>query len=131
MFPNVTFIAGVARASAVALALAASLAGCANSGFGEGVRKDVGARMTAAGAPISACYEAALARNRKLKGTMQLAFVAEKGTGKFTQVRVERTDLADPELERCVVEQVGRLALETPQKANVSIQYPLEFAWLD
>jgi uncharacterized protein HemX len=111
--------------------MTALAAGCAGSGFGEATRSDVQARMAAIQAPITRCYEEALKRNRKLQGTMMLAFVAESQTGKFAQVRVARSDVPDPELERCVIEQVGTLKLAAPTKTNLQVEYPLEFAFAD
>lgn len=107
----------------------AGSSGCANSGFGKDVRADVTARMNSAQQPLAACYEAALARNRKLRGKMTVALTAESGSGKFTDVKIEQTELPDPEFERCVVETVSALKLDKPQKTKLAIQYPLDFGW--
>ena len=113
----------------VSLLLVAAAAACANTGLGDAVRKDVADRMQTVEQPIAACYEAALVKNRKLRGEMTLAFVAAAKTGKFTDVRVTRNDLAgDPELDKCVVDQVSALALARPQKSQTAVTYPLDFA---
>jgi hypothetical protein len=106
-------------------------AGCASSGLGEGPRKDVTERMATIQQPVASCYAAALQRNRKLKGTMMLAFDTAPGTGKFTAIKVTRNDLPDPELEACVKEQVGGLALAQPTKTKIGVEYPLEFTPVD
>src|SRR5262245_34010306 len=77
--------------------------GCAGSGFGEETRTDISKRMASLKEPLGRCYQDALTRNRKLAGTMMLAFVAENGSGKFSEVRVARSDVPDPTLERCVI----------------------------
>jgi hypothetical protein len=106
-------------------------AGCASSGLGDGPRKDVTERMATIQQPVATCYEAALKRNRKLKGTMMLAFDTAPGSGKFTNIQVTRDDLQDPELSACVKEQVASLALAQPTKTKIGVEYPLEFTPLD
>jgi hypothetical protein len=113
-------------------ALAAlGMAACSHTGLGDGVRKDVTARMATTQTPISACYEAALKKNRKLKGTIELTLTAEAKTGKFSNVRVVRNDLGDADLEKCVVDTVSKLALAEPQSSKIAVRYPLEFAPID
>lgn len=102
-------------------------AGCASSGLGDGPRQDVTARMSTIQQPVAGCYEAALKRNRKLKGLMTVAFDTAPGSGKFTNIKVVRNDLPDPELEACVREQVGGLALAQPTKTKIGVEYPLNF----
>jgi hypothetical protein len=107
------------------------LAGCASSGLGEGPRNDVTARMATIQQPLATCYESALQRNRKLKGTMVVAFDTAPGTGKFSDIKVTRNDLPDPELEACVKAQIGGLALAQPTKTKIGVEYPLEFSPID
>lgn len=109
----------------------ASLAACKGSGLGGAVRDDVSARMMTTQVPISACYEQALTRNRKLKGRMVLKFVAEPATGQFGNVTIVRNDLPDAELEACVIKNVSILQLATPQKTSAAIEYPLDFSPID
>jgi hypothetical protein len=108
-----------------------ALGGCASSGLGDGPRQDVTARMATIQQPLSTCYEAALQRNRKLKGTMIVAFDTAPGSGKFSNVKITRNDLPDPELEACVKEQVGGLALAQPTKTKIGVEYPLQFDPID
>ncbi len=107
------------------------LAACAHNGMGDGVRKDTAARMATTQDPIQTCYATALQKNRKLAGTLLLDIKVEAKTGKFKDVRVVRNDLPDADLEKCVVENVSKLALATPQSSNVSVQYPLQFSPID
>lgn len=111
------------------LGLALGGAGCAS--LSQATRDDVTARMASIQAPLSACFEAALTRNRKLGGTVVVGFVADKETGKFIEVAVKRNDLPDPELERCVIDQVASLKLDKPTGNRVGVEYPIEFAALD
>ena len=102
--------------------------GCGKTGLGDNVRKDIAARMQTVQDPITGCYRDALQRDRKLRGQMVVSFSATAKTGQFQDVRVTRNDLRDPELDRCVIEQVSSLALAQPQKTTVSASYPLDFA---
>lgn len=105
--------------------------GCASSGLGDGPRQDVTARMATIQQPIATCYEAALQRNRKLRGTMTVAFDTAPGSGKFSNVKITRNELPDAELEACVKEQVGGLALAQPTKTKIGVEYPLSFSPVD
>jgi hypothetical protein len=115
----------------IALSLMLFCSACASSGLGEGPRQDVTARMATIQQPVAGCYEAALKRNRKLKGLMTVAFETAPGNGKFTNVKVVRNDLPDPELEACVKEQVQSLALAQPTKTKIGVEYPFNFTPID
>jgi hypothetical protein len=108
---------------------ALGLVACGGAGMGADVRMDITARMDSAKPAIEACYKDALERNRKLKGAMVLSFVAAPKTGKFEELQILRNDLADDALAKCVLDQVGGLALAKPQDSKVSVpSYPLDFA---
>ena len=111
-----------------ALALLIAVAACSNTGLGGAVRNDITARMQTTKDPITACYAKRLKANRKLKGTIVLAVTAAADTGQFTEVRIRRDDLGDPDLNDCVVTEVAKLKLEQPTKSAVSFEYPLAFA---
>ncbi len=108
-----------------ALALAGA---CAKTGTGPAVRADITARMSSLQQPLTVCYKNLLSVNRKLRGTIVLDFRAKPGTGEFTDVRVSRDDVGDPSLQKCVLDQVATLKLETPQKTAVQVSYPISFA---
>ena len=111
------------------VALVCLAAACGGTGLSADVRTDISARMASAQPPIAACYEAALKGNRKLKGTMVLAFATAPSTGAFTDIAVQRDDLGDQTLQKCVVDEVGKLKLDKPQSTRVSIgAYPINFA---
>ena len=95
---------------------------------GGDTRADITARMTSAQQPIAACYHAGLKTNRKLTGTMVLAFAAAPDTGQFTDIQVTRDELGDPGVRQCVIDTVGKLKLAKPQATRLSISYPIHFA---
>lgn len=117
-----------ARDPLIPVMLLVLVAGCGGTGMGSGVRADVAERMQTRADPIAACYQAALKRDRKLRGRMTVQATAEPRTGQFVDVQVVQDDLRDPDLTRCVVEQVATLELAQPQDAKVAITYPLDFA---
>src|SRR5687767_3915403 len=86
-----------------------TMVACAGSGFGKGLRPDVEARMNSIRTPLATCYKQALKRDRNAQGTMVVSFVAHSGTGKFADVHVLRSDIADPDMQQCVVGQVQTL----------------------
>ena len=112
---------------ALLLCAAALGAACSRSGLGEGVRRDVTARMTSVQGPLSTCYQKALEERRKLAGIMWLNIAIEAETGKFTNVAITRTEVSNPGLEACVIQTVSNLTLAEPQKSVVSVDYPVRF----
>ncbi len=116
------------KARNLALALLSLVAACGGSGLGANVRSDIRTQVATIQEPVAACYEAALERDRKLRGRMLVGFDAAPKTGEFTNVHIVESELSDPDLERCVTEHVARLRLSTPQKAKVAASYPLDFA---
>lgn len=107
------------------------LGACAGSGFDKAVRSDVEARMSGAQPKLTACYVDALKRNRKAQGTVVVEFVAKANSGKFEDVRVVSSDLADPELDKCVAAEVASLVLEKPVKNQVAVHFPVVFSAKD
>ncbi|MCA9676762.1 MAG: hypothetical protein KC464_17135, partial [Myxococcales bacterium] len=111
----------------VAVTAALGAAACTHAGTGPEVHADVVARMETTRPAITACCAAALERDRKLRGLLVVRFVAAPRTGAFGQLAILRDDLGDPALAQCVVTEVGKLVLATPQRAAVSVTYPLDF----
>lgn len=110
-----------------AILLLVSLAACSKAGMGAGVRTDIAARMATIAAPVQQCYAVALERNRRLRGFMTVSFRAAPDTGQFDQIMVMRDEVGDPQVKTCVIEQIGKLKLETPQVTAVTVNYPIEF----
>jgi hypothetical protein len=120
----------IARAARIALTAALPMlpaAGCGGAGLGAETRADITARMTSVQQPLAACYHAGLQTNRKLAGMMVLAFVAAPQTGEFQEITVTHDELGDPGVRTCVIGEVGKLKLDNPQAARVSISYPIHF----
>jgi hypothetical protein len=112
----------------IAAAVALACTACSHTGLGNAVRDDISARMQTTKDPITTCYAERLKKNRKLKGTLVVAVTAKAGTGEFTDVKVTRDEIGDPDLSTCVVLEVGKLKLEQPTKSAVNFEYPLAFA---
>jgi hypothetical protein len=92
------------------------------------MRTDIVARMTSAQNAITACYAQALDPKHPVEGTMVLAFATQPGTGQFTSIRVTQDQLGDPRVERCVVQEVGKLRLAQPPGIRLAINYyPVHF----
>jgi hypothetical protein len=115
-------------ASLALLTLLTTAAGCGGTGLGADTRADITARMTTAQQPLEHCYQAALKTNRKLQGMIVLAFVAAPKTGQFEEITVTHDELGDPGVRKCILDEVGKLKLDKPQGARVSISYPIRFA---
>lgn len=110
------------------LVLAATLAAaCSRTGTGAAVRNDITARMTSAQPAIQQCYADVLQKNRKARGMMVVNFRAAPDSGQFDQISVGHDEPNDPALRQCVIAEVGKLKLETPQRASVQIAYPINF----
>ena len=114
--------------SPAALAFALGAAACGGTGLGADTRADITARMMSAQPPLQACYASALKSNRKLRGMMVLSFVAAPETGQFQEITVSHDELHDPDVRKCVIDEIAKLKLEKPQSARVSISYPIRFA---
>src|SRR5262249_34899170 len=113
---------------AIWLGAAICAAGCGGAGLGPEVRADISTQMTSAQQPISTCYQAGLKTNRKLAGTMVLAFAAAPDTGQFQDIQVARDDLGDPLVRHCVLETPGKPTRAKPPATRLSIQSPIHFA---
>ena len=111
----------------LALGSLALAAACSRSGMGDGVRRDISARMASVQAPLADCYKTALEERRRLRGIMWLSFDVAAESGKFSNVAITRTDVESPGLETCVIQTVSGLALAEPQKSVVSVEYPIRF----
>lgn len=118
----------IASTAALGAALGATLAACGGTGLGSDTRADITARMTSVQRPLAACYHAGLQTNRKLAGMMVVSFVAAPQTGQFQEITVTHDEIQDPGVRKCVLDEIGKLKLEKPQSARVSINYPIHFA---
>lgn len=109
------------------LALAAALAAC-NTGTDPKIRDEIGAKLSSAQTPITACYQKQLYVNRKLRGmyVVQLAVNAE--TGAFSDISLRRDEPADPVLRYCVVQELAKLRLDKPPGKRIELDsVPIKF----
>ena len=116
------------RSIVLALAVALAVPACSRTGTGAGVRTDITARMQSAQAPIQQCYADALQRNRKLRGLMVGMVRAAADSGQFGDLTVARDEPGDLTLRQCVLGEIGKLKLQTPQRTSVDVSYPINFA---
>ncbi len=115
------------RRTIICVGLLVATGACAKSGMGAAVRTDVSARMATIEAPVQDCYATALKKDRKLRGTIVLQFLAAPGTGQFEQVTVAQQGLTNPTLTQCLVDEVSKLKLAAPQKTAIAVEYPIRF----
>jgi hypothetical protein len=101
------------------------------SGGGAEVRTDIIAAMARTKQPLDACYENALARNRKLKGMVTVELIAEASTGQFKNVLIRRDEVADPQVRMCIITEVSKQKLAKPTSSNTQIPYAFRFAPLN
>lgn len=106
--------------------MAVALAAC-GAGLGSAVRTDIKKQMDSAHDVITACYVSALARDRKLEGTMVIGVKTDPATGKFQHARVKSSDFRDKDLEQCVIGAVAQLKLDKPTSTSVEADYPITF----
>jgi hypothetical protein len=109
----------------VFLAGALALGACKSAGMGPETRADIAAQLKTAEAPIQACYAEALKKNRRSKGVISLRFVAEASTGQFKNINILRDEPGNPDITKCVVEEIGKLKLSKPTSSQVLIDQPI------
>lgn len=114
---------------ALALAAVAATAACKKNGTGPGVRNDISTQMQSAQPAFTQCYTTALQSNRKAKGMIVFSFRAAPKTGQFEQITIQRNEVNDNNLQQCVISEIAKLKLATPQKTAVQVpSYPLSFS---
>lgn len=113
---------------AIAAIIVMGALGCGGAGLGKEVRPDIEKQMASAQPMITACYESALQRDRKLRGRMMIRIKTDPATGRFHRARVASTQVADQQLQQCVIETVAALKLDKPTKTSVEADYPIDFA---
>ena len=65
--------------------------------------------------------------NRKLRGMMVVMFRAASGSGQFGDLTVARDEPGDLPLRQCVLGEIGKLKLATPQRTSIDVSYPINF----
>jgi hypothetical protein len=109
------------------LAMVAALGGCGGP-MSKETRADISATMLQAQQPIGACYGTALQANRRLRGKIAVRIQTAPGTGQFSSVTITHDELRNPNINDCVVAELGRLKLSKPTKKALRFEYPMRFA---
>jgi hypothetical protein len=113
------------RISALAAAVAAlSIAGCGGIGTAQ---KDLRTSVEAKKPTLDQCYGAALVRDQVAAGDMDLVLHVSEKTGQVEKVAITRSSVQDPELQQCVEQALVGIALEPKPKANLEVEYQLQF----
>jgi hypothetical protein len=74
------------------------------------------------------CYAQALVRDQSASGAMTLKLTVKDGTGMVDKVEVVDPGFADGELQSCVEGALTGLTIASKPKANVEIEYTLQFS---
>jgi hypothetical protein len=75
---------------------------------------------------LRACYEAGLARVPGLKGRISVWFEIAPG-GEVFYAHLAKTNLPDPETERCMLDVFRAMHFSPPAGGVVTIEYPVDF----
>jgi hypothetical protein len=91
-------------------------------------RTDIANAMATTREPLNACYQMALARNRKTPGGfVTVEFIAEAQTGQFKNVLIRRDEVNDPAVRMCIIQAINAIKLPKPPDSNVTISFPYRF----
>jgi hypothetical protein len=93
------------------------------------LRTDIGAAAQSVKPDLDACYNTALARNRRIgAGFFTVDAVVEGATGQFKDVVVRRDEVQSPEVRQCVVMAMRALKLAKPTgQQNTQASFALRF----
>lgn len=81
--------------------------------------------MKSASPAFEPCYIAGLRKDNRLAGVVRVRFVVEQD-GKATNAEDAGSDLADAEVVKCIVQEVGKLAFPKPAKGKATVVFPIE-----
>jgi hypothetical protein len=101
--------------------------GCAVA-VSQGQRDSITQRMTGAQMSLTKCYADLLVTTPTAAGTVAVAFRIQPNTGRFTNVRMSRADIADPAFTKCVLGTVSDLYISPPPSFTIDVvEYPIGF----
>ena len=106
-------------------ALALAAAGCGGIGKAQtNLRTAVDAEKPS----LDRCYEQALVRDETLSGSMTVVMrVTEKG-GTVESVDITSSTVDDPALNKCVESTLVGVQIDPKPKANLEVEYTLQFS---
>ena len=74
--------------------------------------------VDAQGEAITTCYDKVLEAQPEAQGQVVVSFAVVKKTGKFERIEVEADTTAPPALTKCVLDSLGTMSLEPPDRAD-------------
>jgi len=91
-------------------------------------RDGITMKMTGAGMPLSKCYAQLLATTPAAAGNAVVAFRIQPNTGRFTGVKMVRSQINDPAFNKCVLGVVSDLYVSPAPSFIIDvIEYPIGF----
>ncbi len=91
-------------------------------------RSNITQRMTGAGMPLSKCYADVLTTTPAAGGTAVVAFKVQPNSGRFTSVKMVRSQINDPAFNKCVVAVVADLYISPAPSFIIDVlEYPISF----
>lgn len=119
------------RGLLVLLVLAAIGALSAGCGLVGQTQRKLRAAVDARVAPLTACYQALLARQPDASGSMRLRLDVRHEQRRVTEVVVVRAHPDDPRFVSCVTRILGRIELSEAPTSNLAVEYTLTFDQVD
>lgn len=107
--------------------LLASLTGCAS--LNPNTEGQLVKELEAKNGAFKACYEAALEKDREVKGDMGLKLNVNKESGKVTKAKVKKGSIKDDAMKSCVCSAAEEIKLPEPPGVPVEGNYALEFSF--
>jgi len=85
-------------------------------------------RMTGAQMPLAKCYSDLLTITPTAAGNVTVAFRIQPNTGRFTNVRMVRSQVNDPGFTKCVLAIVSDLHISPAPSFTIDVvEYPIGF----
>ena len=110
------------------------LAGAALTGTGctatvsQAQRDNITQRMTGAQMPLAKCYADLLTTTPAAAGNVAVAFRIQPNTGRFTNVKLVRSQVNDPAFNKCVLAVVSDLYISPAPSFIIDVvEYPIGF----
>ena len=108
------------------LALTSLAVGC-GGGLSNQIKRDITFKVQDRRPALVDCYTRALALNPTLQADMMVAFEIKEDTRRFRSVRVKEGGGVSPDLERCLIEELRDIQLDTAPDTKVETSLPVQF----
>ena len=94
----------------------------------QGQRDNITQKMTGAGMPLAKCYGALLTTTPAAAGNAVVAFRIQPNSGRFTGVKMVRSQINDPAFNKCVVGVISDLYISPAPSFIIDVvEYPIGF----